>query len=1637
MGSPKSQAPIWFLFLTDLHIKADDASQQRATLQELNEEIRRATLGKRIDFVVIAGDLAYSGKKEEYKLISELLIAPMKQIVGSDVPILAAPGNHDLYCPTALPIQWDALGKARRDKFFSEDSEGQQIRTYRSAGFSNWEAFVEETGIIATRPSIEVTRPHIVDLGDRGRIQVFSTNTALFSDNQPDTQSANIPAPNASIRKVLLSKDKSENTHNIIVGHHPLETFDYQQLQVLKRLLSDHRAIYLHGHTHVMQANFGGEGLLSLGLSAGYMKSADAAPEPIYRNGFALAAIHNELHILLRQWNNESGAWESASGLPVEFNKPSSLIPDGYMFPLRRNSAYDAADLAQPQERASPRITTILTLNSFTPQDMLEVARQSHLLPDIPSEAETKKIETSPDTLVIEADENGSRQRFSFISAPGHILSQEAVERINNDIDYEDLIAYTVISVGHLASEAKTSYLRLKRRKPINIIAENDLAHLLQQSFDQRVARVLVRFDAATTEAEVLLSRQQAFIFLYDRRHTSWFGVLSKDGSYLDEHDEVVRALRSSVPRLAFSAYGDPSVPTGAQSTLQPPTFDAAEYRRKCYAEHNSVRYAALATFGLRLSNTSLEELYISASADYEQVAASESGLRRALEEALQGLGIKDPAVRNQMEAQINRRLRGHGSIETGVARKLYQRFGTVIVLGDPGSGKTLFAKYEMLAYCEEGSEAGSWYHHHVPVYISLAEMARSHNWNTELDVIEAVSSMCGRQGLRFPTQHLAEYDHGGRLAFFFDGLDEIVSLDQRITIFEKICEYSFRAKSRGNRIIITSRPAAVRLLSIPETFRLITLRGLTTSEMRELARRILSAKVSESGVNLTLVAPGGDSSDDSLVETLMQDCQKIPGIGRIARNPLLFTLLTMIYANHGPLAAKRHKVYQQAVQTLASARARSAGQRVFSEADLRRRLGAVALEAYQSPQTVVPSWNQVCETVRRVMERERDKTVDRTGAETFIQEVAEATGLLVLHPSLDREDGGNITFMHQSFMEYYAAVGISGMENFIEFATARCTDARWKEIIVLLAGIVGDSSDITPLIVSIFSTDGGIEKYTLERLLFAFECALENDVPPERTQHALMEAVEAAFTGVLLHDDSLRRDMGAKLAELHQSVAQDLVEGFISRGLRQEDPRVVAAYMDALGHLSCQVEIGEELIGVFIAVATESRESSVLISALNAISESEQLRAGSHVNKLLDSGFRGSVMAKYAAVLAVEKAPSLADSVWRNLMDMIRGDKEYLAVRAANAVICAGWKVSISDDDLLSGEAARRRADQLTALSVLARAGDEAVTGSGDSVSRAKVEILLSSTEEESFLFGVHLLPWVSRSEQFVHDRLMTVILADRRHRVVAAALDSIRMSYDARSLMEFKDLDIVRAKLRDSHRDVRMAACRLLGEFCDDEVVTKAIMDYGMAYASDTDEHCGALAQLGRVAHDAAEHASVVRYLNSQLDKLLNSGDHNSEHPLRSIRALLKSASAAEATLSPRNVRRLKDLHADYRVDNRLRSSVVAHFGDVAPVTEQSARFLIEQARQVPVTLISEHFKSMEAFLGRCSRKVVSIRAVRLELPQMQEAILERLESILRQSPLGHQSVVVSSGRRALGAIAKMEGIYMEVSAQPVHGA
>ncbi len=86
---------ITILHISDLHARLSEKDKLQMRVNALLDDIALQDLT--IDLVVFTGDIAFSGKKEEYELASELLFEPLlRRFQISPKKVFAIPGNHDV-----------------------------------------------------------------------------------------------------------------------------------------------------------------------------------------------------------------------------------------------------------------------------------------------------------------------------------------------------------------------------------------------------------------------------------------------------------------------------------------------------------------------------------------------------------------------------------------------------------------------------------------------------------------------------------------------------------------------------------------------------------------------------------------------------------------------------------------------------------------------------------------------------------------------------------------------------------------------------------------------------------------------------------------------------------------------------------------------------------------------------------------------------------------------------------------------------------------------------------------------------------------------------------------------------------------------------------------------------------------------------------------------------------------------------------------------------------------------------------------------------------------------------------------------------------------------------------------------------
>ncbi|MEI8288166.1 MAG: metallophosphoesterase [Verrucomicrobiota bacterium] len=86
---------ITILHISDLHAKLSEKDKLQTRVNALFDDIYRQNLT--IDLLTFTGDIAFSGKKEEYELANEILFEPLlKRFQVSQKKVVLIPGNHDV-----------------------------------------------------------------------------------------------------------------------------------------------------------------------------------------------------------------------------------------------------------------------------------------------------------------------------------------------------------------------------------------------------------------------------------------------------------------------------------------------------------------------------------------------------------------------------------------------------------------------------------------------------------------------------------------------------------------------------------------------------------------------------------------------------------------------------------------------------------------------------------------------------------------------------------------------------------------------------------------------------------------------------------------------------------------------------------------------------------------------------------------------------------------------------------------------------------------------------------------------------------------------------------------------------------------------------------------------------------------------------------------------------------------------------------------------------------------------------------------------------------------------------------------------------------------------------------------------------
>ncbi len=448
-------------------------------------------------------------------------------------------------------------------------------------------------------------------------------------------------------------------------------------------------------------------------------------------------------------------------------------------------------------------------------------------------------------------------------------------------------------------------------------------------------------------------------------------------------------------------------------------------------------------------------------------LALSEEATKRALVEAGRGLPVTYPAPDPNAERILDRdRARRLSALEAICLRR------SLVILGDAGSGKSTLLAFvaHVLATGARGALPGwpetEW--SCIPVLLRLRDFS---TWLAARETSERSAERLAWAFLRheltdrnlgFCLPALEAAIHEGRALVLWDGLDEVHpnGLAQvRASLIE------FRREAPKCRFVLTSRMFAYQHLDwrLPEAeFPIAVLQPFGRDQVDRFVTDWFQELGAHGGLLLT--------EAEALADTFRQEIKRTH-CSRLASNPLLLTLMVLVFTERRELREERARLFEGAVDVLFSRMDRGLNAEDTRITDLLREARRDRCDAIS-----------LCERLSMVMQHQGD--ADRSsadpgqGAAAGIGEAELVDALRLLHPRQDLDWAQSLTelfkqragllseerpavydFPHRAIREYLAGCALAHAPDFArQVAGLVHHRTYWRETILHAVGFLVQS---------------------------------------------------------------------------------------------------------------------------------------------------------------------------------------------------------------------------------------------------------------------------------------------------------------------------------------------------------------------------------------------------------------------------------------------------------------------------------------------------------------------------------------------------------------------------------------------------
>ncbi|MBD2159399.1 NACHT domain-containing NTPase [Limnothrix sp. FACHB-1083] len=387
-----------------------------------------------------------------------------------------------------------------------------------------------------------------------------------------------------------------------------------------------------------------------------------------------------------------------------------------------------------------------------------------------------------------------------------------------------------------------------------------------------------------------------------------------------------------------------------------------------------------------------------------------------------------------------NRRLSSSELLRSGKAPEnrissleAVKKHKALIVWGKPGAGKSTFLKHLVTACLDEEILSD-----HIPIFLELKTWTESPGQPNFLDFIARQWSDWGIANSDIVLNQLLK---SGKILVLLDGLDEVLEAHTNRAIREI---ESWVERFPEIHIVATCRIAAKEYIF--EDFTEVEIADFSNSQIQQFVINWFE-----------------HHQDLSKANQFLENLRSNQSILELSSNPLLLTLLCLIFIESGNFPTNRAKLYEEGVDLLLKKwdlKRKIQRDQVYKNLSVDRKknlLSRLALATFQEgayffDQGVAEEW--ITKYIHDLPDAKYDPEISQLDGEAVLRSIVAQHGLLV------EQSCGIYAFSHLTFHEYFAAQAIAASQDW-KILARNLLEKNWREVILLIANSIQQGDEL------------------------------------------------------------------------------------------------------------------------------------------------------------------------------------------------------------------------------------------------------------------------------------------------------------------------------------------------------------------------------------------------------------------------------------------------------------------------------------------------------------------------------------------------------------------------------------------------